>query len=251
MTSGISWVFSQVEEAIILEDDCLPSATWFPFASEMLSRYRNEPKVMMVSGFNPFADEVACEYSYSYSRSVGIWGWATWARAWRHFDQSMEQWPLMRRSGALFELLNDVPQAEYWTKLFKWLSSHDSGWDYRWQFSVLAKNGLAIWPSQHLVRNIGFDVGVGSTSGVTVETPWVRRIVEAPLGVIRFPLSHPPTITPNRQFDAVFFERAHKFQVPQGRLIHALKMLKQGDLSLLRDAGRRWTSRKFRKLAKS
>src|SRR5712691_1210425 len=102
VSEGLDWVFRQTEEAIILEDDCLPDPTFFPFCDAMLERYRDDGRIGMISGTNPSAHLAPPDgESYFFSRYYYIWGWATWRRAWQLYDREMTAWPAMRRSGWL------------------------------------------------------------------------------------------------------------------------------------------------------
>ena len=90
--SGITWVFSQVEEAIILEDDCVPSPSFFPFCQELLDRYRTDERVMHIGGMNWQSGHRRSPFSYFFSKYPQCWGWATWRRAWAHYDFTMRYW---------------------------------------------------------------------------------------------------------------------------------------------------------------
>ncbi len=96
ISTGLEWVFTNVEEAIILEDDCIPHPTFFRFCKELLTRYRDDQRVMMISGDNFQMGRNRTPYSYYFSRFFHCWGWATWRRAWRHYDIDMELWPSLR-----------------------------------------------------------------------------------------------------------------------------------------------------------
>jgi hypothetical protein len=80
VSSGLDWVFEQVEEAIILEDDCLPHPTFFRFCEELLEWYRHDHRIVAISGDNFQNGHQSGEFSYYFSRYVHIWGWATWRR---------------------------------------------------------------------------------------------------------------------------------------------------------------------------
>lgn len=81
VSSGLDWAFSQVDEAVILEDDCLPDPSFFPYCDELLERYRTDERIMMVSG-NNFQNGASRTWdSYYFSRLPHCWGWATWRRA--------------------------------------------------------------------------------------------------------------------------------------------------------------------------
>jgi hypothetical protein len=102
ISSGLDWVFKQCDEAIILEDDTLPHSTFFRFCSELLERYRDDQRVMMICGQNLQFGRKVNPYSYYFSRCPHIWGWATWRRAWNHFDLKMKSWPALRNTSWLF-----------------------------------------------------------------------------------------------------------------------------------------------------
>ncbi len=155
--SGINWVFSLVEEAIFLEDDCLPDQSFFSFCAEMLIRYRNDERVMHVNGTNFIARYLERQSSYFFSKYIWVWGWATWRRAWKHYDYTMATWErLHRRLNTSFDSRRE--QA-YWIRTFDdarrdWRMAQ--AWDFPWIYSCWTRGGLAVTPSANLVENIGF-----------------------------------------------------------------------------------------------
>ncbi len=52
VVSGLNWLFDQVDEAIILEDDCVPDETFFYYCEELLEKYRDNHRIMQISGVN-------------------------------------------------------------------------------------------------------------------------------------------------------------------------------------------------------
>lgn len=101
-SSGLNWVFEQVEEAIILEDDCLPELSFFPYCEELLDRYRNDSRVGLISGNNFLRPPVdSLKSSYFFSNYPATWGWASWRRTWNQVDLNMPYWPQFRDSGKL------------------------------------------------------------------------------------------------------------------------------------------------------
>ncbi len=82
VSSGLNWVFDTVEKAIILEDDCLPSPSFFRFCQELLTYYQDDVRVMTINGTNWQLGWKIGDGSYYFSRFNLIWGWATWRRAW-------------------------------------------------------------------------------------------------------------------------------------------------------------------------
>lgn len=107
VSSGLDWVFQQVDRAIILEDDCLPSPAFFQYCAEMLQRYQDNPQVMTISGMTYFSGKHRIVDSYHFSRYPLIWGWASWARAWHHYDVDMKDWPQQKADGLLRAVIGD------------------------------------------------------------------------------------------------------------------------------------------------
>ncbi len=202
--SGISWVFSQVEKAILLEDDCLPSQSFFVFASEMLERYQENTDIMMISGSNGVAPYQKYDHSYTFARSVGIWGWATWARAWQYYDEHLVQWPQQRETNWLLQVLEDPEQAAFWKWKFDAVYGGNTTWDYQWLYTVWSRLGLSVIPHKNLIQNIGF-VGPRYTD----PSPWLRRIIDLSAEELQFPLKHPHSIQANRELDRLAFQLAY------------------------------------------
>lgn len=156
VSSAINWFFENVEAGIILEDDCVPHQSFFRFTSEMLEKYKNEKRVMMITGFNPIT-KYRSPFSYYFSRYFSIWGWATWRRAWRKYDVTMSEWPQLKTAG-LDKYYTDPYAAKYMGQAFEntYLGKIDT-WDYQWSLAGLQNNGLSIVPSQNLISNIGLN----------------------------------------------------------------------------------------------
>ncbi|BAQ65666.1 CmcI family methyltransferase [Geminocystis sp. NIES-3709] len=192
--SGLDWVFEQVEEAIVLEDDCLPHSTFFRYCQELLEKYRDDERIMMISGDNFQFGHKRTEYSYYFSRYGHIWGWATWRRAWIKNDQSMQLWPQLRDNHWLKDVLENDQAVTYWSRIFQLVYDGFNTWDYIWLFTLWANNGLTILPNVNLVSNIGFSSGTHTT---TQNNQIENLAVEA----LDFPLNHPSFIIRNTQAD--------------------------------------------------
>jgi hypothetical protein len=199
VSSGLDWVFENVESAIILEDDCLPDPTFFPFCEELLLRYQDDERIMMISGDNFQFGKTRTKDSYYFSRYAHIWGWASWRRAWRHYDAHMQNWPYIRDSELLRSILPESKALARWKKIFRltFAGVFDT-WDYQWVFACWINNGLSILPQHNLVSNIGF----GTEGTHTSEKNQLAAINTRP---IDFPLQHPITVMRNYEAD-VFTE---------------------------------------------
>ena len=189
ISSGLTWVFEQVEEAIILEDDCLPDFTFFRFCAELLERYRDDERLAVISGDNFQGGRKRASYSYYFSRYNHCWGWATWQRAWQFYDDTMQTWPEVRDTTWLADILdNDRAAIRYWMDIFErvYAGKIDS-WAYPWTFSCWTQGGLTALPNTNLVSNIGFGIEATHTRGRPSK-------VSLPVQAMEFPLRHPPVI---------------------------------------------------------
>jgi hypothetical protein len=185
VSSAIDWFFSNVEEGIILEDDCVPNQSFFPFCQELLEKYRDDARIMMISGNNFQFGRNRTQFSYYFSRYFHIWGWATWKRAWDHYDIKMELWPKIKKDGWLNDILQDTNAEKKWEMIFDdTYKNKINTWDYQWAFSCWIQGGLSILPNQNLVSNIGFDVMGTHTKGDSIFS-------KLPTKNIKFPLMHP------------------------------------------------------------
>ena len=194
--SGLNWAFSLVDEAIILEDDCLPDPSFFLFCSELLDRYRNDDRVSMVAGTNFAWHDTPASPSYFFSRMTHIWGWATWRRAWSLYDEHLYNWPAIRSSRLLDQCFTERRVARYWTGIFDRMhaGTGPDTWDYQWAYTNIVRNSLIAVPRTNLITNIG--VGPDATHTVGADLNMVL-----PSAPIEFPLVHPPAMIPMRSLD--------------------------------------------------
>jgi len=157
ISEALDWFFANVSEGIILEDDCLPSESFFDYCSEMLSSYRDDSRVMLIRGDNPLGELPSSLGNYYLSKYVGMWGWATWKRAWLLFDKQMSDWPKIKNEGKLEHVFDNYLERLYWHILFDaTYQKKTNSWAYRWMFSVWKNHGTVVTPCANLVENIGF-----------------------------------------------------------------------------------------------
>ncbi len=196
VASGLDWVFERAERAIILEDDCIPDASFFPFCGELLDRYDRDPRVMSISGGH-LRDGRLFRESYSFSRYVRIWGWATWRRAWRLYDVSLSKWrDEPDRPGLATSLFSDPRVGRAWSRNFDRILAGFDTWDYQWTFAHLVHGGLSIVPTVNLTTNIGFD-----SSATHTRRPSLLENVQT--ARMDSPLIHPQQVVENRTLDAL------------------------------------------------
>lgn len=206
VSSAISWFFEHVEAGIILEDDCVPHPTFFPYCAALLERYRNDKRVMVVSGNNFQSENRTYPGSYYFSVYNHCWGWATWEEAWVTYDGGISDWPSLRNTSWLEGWLGSDREAQYWARIFDRVHRGEiDSWAYPWTFTCWKEHGLSILPSVNLVSNIGFGEQATHTNNADGEAGHL------PCKPISFPLTHPNTLT--RYYEADQFTSKHHFGV--------------------------------------
>jgi hypothetical protein len=202
--TGMDWIFSQVEEAIILEDDCLPTSSFFGFCENLLAAYRHDERVMLISGGNYQNGNSRTDYSYYFSKYPLTWGWASWRRAWNYYDYQMKSWPEFKRSGLLNFVCEDTDEQRYWTGIFDLMHRDPqeiNTWDYQWVFACFAQSGLCITPNTNMIANIGFG-GEDSTNFKDADES--HNLANLPVNDI-WDIRHPPFVVQHKEADLYDF----------------------------------------------
>jgi hypothetical protein len=183
---------------VILEDDVIPDPSFFGYANELLERYRDDPRVMSISGDNFIAAHWKPGASYYFSAFTHIWGWASWRRAWARYDVAMSDWPAQREGGLLRRMFPDSVEAQaYWAGLFDRVSRGDiDTWDYQWAYATFKSSGVSCMPAVNLISNIGF--GADATHTLDPEA----KLANLPSAALPLPLTHPHDVAADRSADA-------------------------------------------------
>lgn len=209
VSGGLNWVFEQVEEAIILEDDCLPHPTFFRFCEELLEKYRHDERIMSIGGTNLLVEWKSDIQSYFFSNYFHCWGCATWKRVWNYYDVDMNLWTDSKIQKKVREVIGDDNQ--YFNRK-KHLDSAYGGkvdsWAYPFFFMCLAHSGLSIRPSVNLVTNIGFTKNATHTKVADVRSGM-------PLNSMLFPLKEPLNVAADRQHDYEQYKKVWKKSLSQ------------------------------------
>lgn len=200
-SKGISWFFDNVDQGIILEDDCLPSESFFLFCEKLLNHYKDEPRVMHINGNNFNTTEFEpSSASYHFGSYPQAWGWATWKRAWDNFEFELTSWPQIKKNRLLkhmrWKWYEKIIQWNKFSNLYK--SKRTDIWDYQWHMAVFRQKGLTIVPRINLISNIGF----GEDATHTIH--FRESCADLKTGAIDFPLIHPDTLKPDRKVDDAY-----------------------------------------------
>jgi GR25 family glycosyltransferase involved in LPS biosynthesis len=194
--TGLSWLFEQEPEAIILEDDCVPNQDFFRFCETMLDRYRNDKRVWDVTGTNYLETWKPQVNDYHFSHIGGIWGWATWRRSWEEYDPELVLWEKDEIKDRLRDVLGDDALAAYAETVYsRTYQGMVETWDYQWGFAKQINSGLSVVPAGNLVSNIGFG------SQATNTTHEDRSLANVPTHSLVFPLQEPPCVAVDRGYD--------------------------------------------------
>ena len=200
--TGFSWVFDNVEECIFLEDDCLPNITFFRFCDELLEKYRNDTRIMLISGTNQLGKWEKSKYSYHFSKFGGIWGWASWKRAWKYYDFDIKLWNDKNIKNILRQRLNFfqyISRKSIYDDIYN-KDATFSSWAYQWGFSRIVQSGLAISPKVNLITNIG----AGKDATNTKKASAVSNLKSYE---IEFPLRHPPYVIVDDEYDKKMYNK--------------------------------------------
>lgn len=201
--SGLDWLFAQADDAIVLEDDCLPAPTFFRYCGELLDRYRGDTRIATIGGHVMQGPSTVAGPSYRFSRYPSLWGWAGWRRSWAMFDDALSEWPALAASGWLERRFPTPGAAPYWRMIFNQMRAGFDTWDFRMNFACFRHDALSIHPAVNLVANIGF--GPEATNDRRADHPAARRRARD----IGFPLVHPAAVSPDAAADARIEQWVH------------------------------------------
>ena len=199
IVSGLNWVFDQVNKAIILEDDCLPDTSFFKYAETLLEYYKDDYRIMTISGNNFYEKKKNFKkYSYYYSYNHHIWGWATWKRAWNLYDSEMKSWNDFKEQDLLLNLFGNQREARIWFDILN--SSYINPqftWDHQWVYTCLRNSAYCIIPQVNLVKNIGFSIDATRTKEIN------HPLSDLKTSQITFPLNHPKHMIREKKLDMI------------------------------------------------
>ena len=200
VSSGLDWVFENVDCAIVLEDDCLAHPDFFRFCDELIERYKSDERVAVITGNNFQNGQGRGEASYYFSKYNHCWGWATWRRAWQHYQGDLPFWPEWSRSDNWRMKMQDGVERRYWSKIFKRVrAAKIDSWAYPWTACVWFRGCLTATPNVNLVSNIGF--GPDSTHTAFSDSPFAN-MKTSPMDEI----IHPAIIAQDTAADRYVFD---------------------------------------------
>jgi hypothetical protein len=200
VSSAITWFFEQVEQGIILEDDCLPDPSFFPFCEELLNKYKDDTRIGHIGGNCFFPNTLDKNYSYNFSSISEIWGWATWRRVWKKYDLNLSYWLKYKdNKQKMNNLFINCLEKIYFSSFISDVLSENKNintWDTQYVFSLRINSFLSIIPSVNLVTNIGLH---SESATHTITKGWEKYWIKS--SATSFPLIHPPHILRNKKLE--------------------------------------------------
>ncbi len=219
--TGIDWVFKHVDRAIILEDDCVPSQSFFRFCSETLERYSDDKRIFLITGVNMELETKNCKDSYFFGHSGTNTGWASWRRCWENIDYNMDfvndqhTMKLLKRKLKMISGNKGLNEIKTFIRTNERLKNNEniSYWDVQWQSVRNLQNQLSIIPSKNLITNIG--VGDDATHSPKIKLDEINtkkgkiNFFLNQRYELEFPLKHPKYIIQNIEYDKKVDKKIH------------------------------------------
>ncbi len=198
VSGAIDWFFENVEEGIILEDDCLPKQSFFPYCQELLERFRDDKRIMSISGDCYFDNQKNDKFSYYFFNIPLIWGWATWKRAWDLYDVEMDKYKEFLEEKTINDVFLDRLSENYFQTIFnETYNKKIDTWDYQWVYACLINSGLTCIPSRNLISNIGFSQEATHTKIKPKNKEYMFLHED-----LDFPLKHPYFVLKNKNIES-------------------------------------------------
>lgn len=201
------WAFSHVDKCIVLEDDDIPSISFFRFCKEMLDRYENDQRISMITGTN--YDEVTPDmpYDYFFATTFSISGWASWRRV---IDQWDEHYTFLDDDFNLRQLDDYIKERKFQQNFIEFCRYHRSVgkayYETIFHAAIFFNSGLSIVPCVNMISNLGACGEGVHLSGSNEDLPRAyRRIFEMGHHELDFPLRHPRYVIENVKYKERMF----------------------------------------------
>lgn len=200
VSQSIDWFFQKEEMGIVLEDDCLPSQSFFQFCQELLQKYQYDERIFLITGYNKQNNWRKDEHDYFFSNLGGIWGWASWKRAWNHYDVEIKDIDnFIANDGftkSLGKSLGKLKQEMIYNNVIR---DNVDTWAMQWGYARHKNNALTCIPSVSLIKNIGFGLNATHTHGDNLDGVEANEII--------FPLKENDFVVSDHEYDELLFKK--------------------------------------------
>lgn len=220
-SEAISWAFENEDRLIVLEDDCVPSMSFFRFCDEMLEMYKDDERVNIISGrSHQSKSKYFDNQDYIFTHYAHTWGWATWKRVWNKFDLYMKDFPEWIARGGALNVLATKEQGIRSNKAIRKIYDNiekevTHSWDSQWSYTRMKTGGLGIVPCKNLIQNIG-DFGTHSQGHNKVNDMMAEEMPEV--------LRHPPFVVTNIGYEILHYKK-HILGLRKNLIIRAINKM--------------------------
>ncbi len=208
VSEAITWFFENVEQGIILEDDCVPHQSFFLYCAQLLDKYKSDERIISIGGTN-LGYHLPDDSSYAFSRFMNMWGWASWKRSAKLVDYKMHSWNHLPSKTLFLQkklsdrtLVPDINWINYWGYYFNITAAGKANtWDYQWIFAQLCYDKLSVFPATNLIHNIGFSNNATHTHEVT------HPLAALSISTMDFPLVHPAQVAFDKTYEREYIKK--------------------------------------------
>ena len=183
---GVGKLCDEQGKVIVVEDDLVVVPEFLSFMNQALERYRDEPRVMQISGYM-FPGAFKSGADALFLPLISCWGWGTWKRAWAYYDPGATGFANLQTNHDLREEFNVGGAYDYYHMLEEQVQGKIDSWGIRWLLSVFLQQGLVLYPVQSLVQNIGVDGSGTHGAGVACLQATLVPINDRPFNRLRLP----------------------------------------------------------------
>ena len=203
ISKAISTFFENETDGIILEDDCLPSQSFFKYCEMALDKYKNDKHIWHIGGSNSknihLSDNTDIVYT---SKCMLCWGWATWADRWKYFNSDLNNYNIQN----IRNTFDKISWQIYWLRiLYRCLSNQLNTWDYQWALNIMEHGGICLYPCKNLIKNIGFD-------GTHYRGKKKSKLLSSQQNFEIENINLPDKIVYNRKYDDLIFKHFYRIQ---------------------------------------
>lgn len=221
--TGLTWVFSKVDKAIILEDDCLPSNDFFYFCDQLLKYYQNSKKVKFITGNCFQKKNMKIKETYYFSKYSHIWGWAAWRSTWKLYNDNEKYWKKYLNSKKFQKVCEDQNERKYWSNMFENIQNGKlKSWAFYMLLSLWKNNLLTATPSINLVENVGFNAFGTNTKKLNINSKLSDNYIDRPI-------KHPKKIMLNKEADKFVFKNIYSSNLKKKLFNKLISIFKSND----------------------
>lgn len=159
---GVTDIVNRYGRVIVLEDDLVTAPGFLQFMNDALDTYADEPRVGHIQAYD-FTQNPRLPETFLI-KFTGSWGWATWQRAWQHFNPDGQYLLNELHRRHLTRRFDFNGKYGFTRMLRRQVEGKNNSWAIRWNASLFLQDILSLNVGRSLVQNEGFD-GSGTHCG--------------------------------------------------------------------------------------